>query len=558
MRRFRFRGGISESPSAVEDSKGEGSESSEEVAASGEDTAGAGEDSRYPISTDGLELSIFITTSAVITDFENNDFTKYMEDLTGIHMEFITSTGEDAQTKLNMLMESNDYPDIIFDYSAINLEKYGVEEGIIIPLDDYLTEDIMPNYLNVMKEFDLGVTRETDGKIYSLADINDCFHCKYGRKMWVNTYYLDQIKCEVPTTTEEFKEVCKKFLEYKPDGVAVAGSPKGWFTRMEDWLMGAYTFVPESSETFTSRDLVALDSDTGKMVCVATTDEYKEGLKYINELYNMGAIYDGDFTQTNAELKSLVNQADEPVLFFTAGASVNVVDSTANNELYRHYECMSPIAGPDGTRIAWTQPNYGVYAGGACVTDKCEDVEAALRWLDFFYTDEGNLISQFGPDEGVDWVMNPEGKVGLNEKPALYEVLTQYSSEAQSHDWQDHMLCAPEAHRLGQATETGLDPFSPEGLEKMLYDATAEKQVPYSTDSHLVNLNKLKITSAESSEVATIAVEIEKLIDETSVAFMTGKPEDIDAGWDAFVESLDRAGLPALIEMYQTAYDRLK
>ena len=83
--------------------------------------------------------------------------------------------------------------------------------------------------------------------------------------------------------------------------------------------MGAYTFVPESSETFTSRDLVALDSDTGKMVCVATTDEYKEGLKYINELYNMGAIYDGDFTQTNAELKSSIPL---PIMNCTAIMSV--------------------------------------------------------------------------------------------------------------------------------------------------------------------------------------------------------------------------------------------
>lgn len=44
----------------------------------------------------------------------------------------------------------------------------------------------------------------------------------------------------------------------------------------------------------------------------------RKGLKFINELYKKGAIYDGDFTQTGEQMKTLVNQADEPVLFFTS------------------------------------------------------------------------------------------------------------------------------------------------------------------------------------------------------------------------------------------------
>ena len=174
-------------------------------------------------------------------------------------------------------------------------------------MNEYLTEENVPNYLKVMEEFNLDVTRETDGKIYSLAEINDCFHCKYARKMWVNTYYLEQMGVEVPTTTEEFMDVCKKFLELKPDGIAVAGAETGWFTRMQDWLMGAYTFIPVATSTFRSSDYIARKGD--EMLCVATTDEYKEGLKFINELYEMGAIYDGDFTQTSEQLKTLVNQA---------------------------------------------------------------------------------------------------------------------------------------------------------------------------------------------------------------------------------------------------------
>ncbi|MCI6043429.1 extracellular solute-binding protein [bacterium] len=510
----------------------------------------------YPIVKDGtLDMTIFTMSMPNVEDFATNDFTKFMEEKTGIHMDFVTGGRDDWEEKLNMLLQSDDYPDIIMGVSP-NIAKYGVKEGIFIPLDDYLTEENVPNYLNVMKDFDLGVTRETDGKIYSLADINDCYHCKYARKMWVNTYYLDQMGCEVPTTTDEFIDVCKKFLEMKPDGIAVAGANEGWFTRMQDWLMGAYTFVPAKSETLVVRDYVALDTDTSKVTCVAASDQYKEGLKFINELYEIGAIYDGDFTQTSEQMKTLINQEDEPVLFFTAGTISDAIDSASNNELYRHYEAMAPIAGPDGTRIAWTEPNYGVSSGAVCITDNCENVEAALRWIDFFYSETGDLCSQYGPDEGTDWVLDPEGKVGLNGEPALYEVLNTYSAEAQNHDWQDvGIRVATESYRLGQAVEADVDPYSPDGLERLLFDATEELYEPYGANTNIVNLNELKITDEESTDVSTIAVEVEKAIEENSVAFMTGA-KDIDAEWDTYIQDLDKAGLQTLLEMYQTAYDR--
>ena len=510
----------------------------------------------YPIVKDGtLDMTIFTMSMPNVEDFATNDFTKFMEEKTGIHMDFVTGGRDDWEEKLNMLLQSDDYPDIIMGVSP-NIAKYGVKEGIFIPLDDYLTEENVPNYLNVMKDFDLGVTRETDGKIYSLADINDCYHCKYARKMWVNTYYLDQMGCEVPTTTDEFIDVCKKFLEMKPDGIAVAGANEGWFTRMQDWLMGAYTFVPAKSETLVVRDYVALDTDTSKGTCVAASDQYKEGLKFINKLYEIGAIYDGDFTQTSEQMKTLINQEDEPVLFFTAGTISDAIDSASNNELYRHYEAMAPIAGPDGTRIAWTEPNYGVSSGAVCITDNCENVEAALRWIDFFYSETGDLCSQYGPDEGTDWVLDPEGKVGLNGEPALYEVLNTYSAEAQNHDWQDvGIRVATESYRLGQAVEADVDPYSPDGLERLLFDATEELYEPYGANTNIVNLNELKITDEESTDVSTIAVEVEKAIEENSVAFMTGA-KDIDAEWDTYIQDLDKAGLQTLLEMYQTAYDR--
>ena len=377
--------------------------------------------------------------------------------------------------------------------------------------------------------------------------------------MWVNKRYLDEMGVDVPTTTDEFYDVCKKFLEYKPNGVAIGGAAQGWYSRMQDWLIDAFVLMPNKSYTTSQKDTIALNTDTNEIECVATDDRYKEAMKWIKSLYDLGAIYDGDFTQTAEQLKTLVNQADEPVLFFTAGTISDMIDAASNPDFYKDYECMAPIAGPDGTRIAFQTPNPGVSGGAFCITDKCENPEAALRWVDFFYSEIGDLCSQYGADEGTDWVLNPEGKVGLNGEPAKYEVLNTYSAETQNHDWQDiGIRVAPEAYRLGQATDPNVDPYGPDGLEKLLYDASAENYAPYGQDQQNADLDvlpEMKMSNDESSAISTIDVEVEKIIAESQVAFITGT-QDIDSGWQSYLDSLKKAGLDDLLSTYQTVYDR--
>lgn len=512
----------------------------------------------YPIVKDGtLEMDMMMMTMPNVEDLQTNDFTKYMEEKTGIIMNFQTGTRDDYSEKVNLLLNSGDYPELIM--SGVDASKFGTKEGFVIQLDEYLTEENVPNYLKMMEQYGgLDITREADGHIYSLANINVCYHCQYGRKMWINQRYLEEMGCEIPTTTDEFYEVCQKFLEYKPDGIAVAGAATGWYSRMQDWLINAFVLMPGTSYTTGYRDTVALNTDTNEIVCVALDDRYKEAMKWIRSLYDLGAIYDGDFTQTSEQLKTLINQPDEPVLCFTLGTISDGIDAAANPDFYRDYVAMAPIAGPDGTRVSFETPNPGVDRGVFFITDKCENVEAALRWVDFFYSETGDLCSQYGAEEGVDWVLNPEGKVGLNGEPAKYEVLNLYTNETQNHDWQDiGIRVAPADYRLGQAMDADVDPHASNGLEKLLYDASAELYAPYAGTTNIKQFDDLKLTDEETTNVSVPVVEVKNVIEEYSVAFMTGA-KDIDAEWDSYVEAVHNAGLDDVIAVYQSAWDRNK
>ena len=516
----------------------------------------------YPIVPEGEELTLtcFTMTMPNVENFETNDFTKYLEDLTGVHIEWVTAGRDDWQEKLNMMLSSGDYPDMLLGLSP-DLAKFGVKEQIIVPMDEYINEENMPNYMKLYGDR-LDLSRETDGQIYSLIAENDCYHCSYGRKMWINTKHLEEMGVEMPTTTDEFLEVCKKFKEYKPDGIAVLGSApgQGWYSEFENFLMGSFILPPSKSYTLDRRDKTAVTWD-GEIVCVAQDDRYREFLKYENTLYNEGALYDGDFTQTEEQMKSIINQDGAPVLAFTTGTISNCIDVTSNPDLYAQYEAMSPLKGPDGTQLTTYFKYLSINDGNFSITDTCKSPEAALRWADFFYSEIGDLASQYGADEGKDWVLNPEGKFGLNGEPAKYEILNKYSAETQNHDWQDlGIRVAPAEYRLGAAVEQDVDVKGADGLEKLLYDATEQKYAPYGQteeNSDLDVLPKLKLTSEETSSISTVAVEIEKLIDEASTAYIVGTRNiNDDKDWDSFKDALDKAGLKDLLEVYQTAYDR--
>ena len=134
----------------------------------------------------------------------------------------------------------------------------------------------------------------------------------YPDKLWANTYKLDQMGIKVPDTTDELYQACKAYLEKEPEGVCFADWSKGLTL---NWLMNAFILTPNDDHNDNSK-IKAVVSPEGKIVSAATQEAYKEGLKYIKSLYDLGAVYEGNFSNSEDSLKSLVNQEGEPVLFF--------------------------------------------------------------------------------------------------------------------------------------------------------------------------------------------------------------------------------------------------
>ena len=110
--------------------------------------------------------------------------------------------------------------------------------------------------------------------------------------------------------------------------------------------------------------------------------------------------------------------------------------------------------------------------------------------------------------------------------------------------------------RMGSATEEGRDVGSPEGIEELLLQETKNNYEPYpQPEGNYDILPAIKLTAEESTEIQTIAVELEKYAEEMRVAFISGT-KDIDAEWDDYIKGLEKLQLSKYIEVYNNAYTR--
>lgn len=192
----------------------------------------------FPLTEEKATLRVVIPSFTAVEDFNTNAFTKWYEEQTNVQVEWvIVPAGDEGLQKLNLMLSSGDLPDVIMGFYNITpalMQVYG-QQGIFLPLND-LIEQYGSNVKNAFERYPLAkeVATATDGKIYGLPEINDCFHCSVSQKLWIYKPWLDKLGLQMPTTTEELYTVLKAFKEKDPNGngqadeIPLSSDTTGW------------------------------------------------------------------------------------------------------------------------------------------------------------------------------------------------------------------------------------------------------------------------------------------------------------------------------------------
>lgn len=512
----------------------------------------------FPITDEVVTFDVWME-GGTDQDWTDNGWLKEVEGITNIAINIIPSSSADALTKRNLLLASGDYPDIFLTdwgctFTQADVMQFGVKEEILVPITDWIDE--YGTELPALFEYNpLFKTTSTapNGEIYGVARFSECYHCSAYPKMYIRTDWLDKLGLEMPTTTEEFREVLKAFVTQDPNGngeadeIGVTGATT-WNTMLEYCLLG-WSFQNIKPDFWLFLD------ENGEVAFAASTDAYRDGLRYIKSLYDEGLIDPAAFSQKDDQMAQTVRQDPKIVGAYVCDHVGMGVSSTDYDE-YKNYQIMMPLEGPSGFRRQPQNANEGEVQGfHAVITDACEYPEAAFRWIDYQLSEDSMVKKGWGK-EGVGWEVAPEGTLDLFGNQAKWIRLDTNEAtapEAYAENRAYQFWIGPQAdiaaRRLAQLPAVD-DIYLPENYEQRITLDT----VPLTEFIDPVRLPAtLFVAEADSDEFNEIKTNLKDFVRKTCVQFIIGE-RDIEEGWDAYLGELANFKVDRYVEIYSAAY----
>ena len=237
--------------------------------------------------------------------------------------------------------------------------------------------------------------------VYSFPQGVEAIPNKVAGKLFINKEWLKKSGKKMPETIDELYDVLVYFRDNdmngngKSDEIPLSAPNYNYITYM---LYGAFGL---GNRGVHSR-YVDIDEKTGKTRLIAASVKYKKYLEFCNKLYNEKLLDNNIFTMTDSQY--VAKQAGGKVGMFCYTNLATIPDEIGNQ-----FEGITKaLKGPDGDQI-WYPVRSKLHSTGAFViTNACKNPEIAMRWADYSYSDEGNLLYNYGV-EGVSHVKNSDG-----------------------------------------------------------------------------------------------------------------------------------------------------
>jgi len=514
------------------------------------------------------KLTILSTQQPTITDYEDNSLTKRIEEELNMDIEFQLIPQEEAGSKLALMLSSGEkLPDVIFDQALLDASvaaEYG-SLGKFLALDEYYQDpEAMPNLWSLdeeARELMTNSAKSADGHIYAMTSYFDHAWNMTPHRMWINRTWLDNLGLDMPTTTDELKEVLIAFRDNDPnqngekDEIPFVGKIGGYGSHSIGVIMNAFEFWNCQMQN----NGLALSEDKTTVIAPFEREGWREGLTYMHELYEEGLYSSDSFTVDDTQWKALLNNEDAAIVGLTVSGGISSWPDAVNNVRFQDMELMEPLAGPEGVCYspAMSPAPYPIYA----ITSDCENVDLAVEFGDLFYSFTYSVSARYG-EEGVDWSSDPEDlegqtgpyvEAGMCEGPAVV-LINDIWTQNTNHLWKIQHMYYP-AERVGGTVNLNYDPNDPNNLQQVLFGEHYQLYHLDKIPDHLLPV--LVYTDEEMDELSDTMATVSTYVSTSMVDFITGMRDiESDSDWENYLKELEKMGLPRWLEVAQEAYDR--
>ena len=487
----------------------------------------APEEITLPIESNHSELSIALSSPAPMGKSSYNEiplFEEY-EKRTNIKPVFQHVTTE----KMNLLLASNNLPDIFINTWSDGQEKKAYNDGQILRLDDLMGK-YAPNYVNILKQDpELHAQAvDADGFLYSFQFLRNDPELRVFSGFMIRQDWLDKLNLKMPTNADELYHVLKTIKNSDMNGNGVADEvpfimENGNALPLVSSWWGISTFYIDDNNTLQSGWL---------------QPEYKEMLQYLNKLYNEGLL-DPDYAITERnQFDTKISNGQAAMWYGLAGGGLARI-STLMQPLDPEFKisALPWLAMSNGkkysTNLEYATPLSGRF--GLSVTSNCKNPIAAVKFADYAYSEEGGTLLSFGVENEsytmvngtptyTDLITNTPGK-SMSEMLAQYTVATAYPMVQSMDYFNQFMLPAQKA------------------AINVWKDCDTTRTVPV-----------LKFHDEELNTAITTFNEVDSYNNEMINKFITGR-ESFD-NYDNYQKTLKSMGLEDVVKVRQAAYER--
>lgn len=454
-------------------------------------------------------------------------------ELTGVSLEDATAgkNSTDSLEAMNLLIAQGNMPDIVAGHLIKQpVNEYG-PQGAFVPLND-LVEEHAPN-IKAFWDTHPGLKEAIsafDGNYYYIPYLPDG---KYGRAWFIRQDWLDILGLEQPQNVDELHDVLVAFRDQDPNGNGLKDEIPYFARQWEEVNRLLTLWDARSSGSDTYHDFYI--NDDGMLVHPYAQDAYRIALSNVAQWYEEGLIDPEIYTRGSSSRDYLLGENLGGMTHDWFASTSGYNSALAGTVEGFNFIPFLPPESAAGVRME-EHRRIPIKPDGWAISYTAEDPVTVIKYFDFWFTEEGRLLSNFGV-EGKTWdmvdgepVFKPEV---LNSDSPINSQMYLEGAQIQRGYWQDYRY-------EWQWTSEG----ARKGIE--LYD-TQDLLI----DQFLgVALNKEEQTVFDRywPSIRTYMLERQQ-------AWVLGSG-NVEADWDAYIETLNDMGYEEVIEILNTAYAR--
>lgn len=464
--------------------------------------------------------------SSVMSNFGETPIAKKLEENTGIKVTYQHPPVGQENEKFNIMVASDELPDII-EHQWLSYPggpQKAIDDGVIISISDH--KDKAPNLFKYFEEDKeaFKLTQTDSGDVFAFPFIRGDKSLLTSLGLIIRQDWLDDLGLDMPETIDDWEKVLTAFRDEK-GASAPLSMQMGQFSN--GFFCGAYG-TP-----------FAYYKDGNTIKYGPAEPGFKDFIIKMNDWYNKKLI-DPNFAVLDSKT------IDSNILNGVAGATSGSIGrgigkwmSGKVSDEFRLEGAPSPVLNKGETQEFGFRQLVVPGSAFAAITTSCKNVDTAMKFLDYGYSDEGEMLYNFGI----------EGE--------SYEIVDGYPK------YTDNIVNNPEGlsmtAALAQYTRSfDRGPFVQDKRYMEQYAVLPEQKRAWTTwestnaDAHL--LPHIYISSEDQNEYANLKTNISTYANEMLLKFIMGK-ESL-SNYDSFVEELNQRGLEKVLEMQQKAYDK--